>query len=601
MQQPASPKVTAAGGVKGGDRLSTASYGSDLIVDMLRALDIPYAALNPGASFRGLHDSLVHFDGGTSPEILLCMHEEIAVALAHGYALATGRPMAAILHNIVGLQHGTMAIFNAWCDRVPVMVLGGTGPMNTQTRRPRIDWIHTALVQGNQVRDYVKWDDQPASVEAIPESMLRAWRTAMTEPHGPVYVCFDSDIQEQRIEVPITLPNIPRFAPPGPAGADQDALEQAAVLLVNTQHPVIIAESVGRDRRALSALRELAELLAAPVIDRGGNFSMPTTHPMNLTLAGAGLLREADVILALGVGDLEGALGAEMLRTRQMPQLSVPPGASVIHITMADYLQRAWAADYSRLVPVDIPIAASPTLALPALVTLCRDRQEAEGGSKTRIEERRTKLEELQRAAQKRAEESVQQAWSQQPISSPRLHSELQDLVKGRPWAMTGRGTRGIWEFTEPGQQLTGSGGGGGLGFALPGAIGKALAHKGTGRLCINVQGDGDFLFTPSALWTAAHHQIPLLTIVWNNRSYYQDEGHQEHMAAVRERANADVGMGIHLREPDVDFVSLAKAFDVEGFGPVTDPDTLRSTLEQAIRVVDQGRPAVVDVISQPR
>src|SRR5438093_13088298 len=146
----------------GGSR-SSAEFGSDYIVEILRALGIEYAAFNPGSSFRGIHDSLVNFPGAGGPEIIECLHEEISVAIAHGYAKAAGRPMAAIAPNVLVLQHATMAIFNAWVDRVPLLVLGGTGPVDAMHRRPWIDWIHTAHVQGNLVRDFVKWDNQPTS------------------------------------------------------------------------------------------------------------------------------------------------------------------------------------------------------------------------------------------------------------------------------------------------------------------------------------------------------------------------------------------------------------------------------------------------------
>src|SRR6266540_6566565 len=210
-----------------------ARYGSDLVVDLLKLLGIEYVALNPGSSFRGIHDSLVNYESGRqpNPEMILCCHEEIAVAVAHGYAKATGKIMPAIVHNVVGLQHASMAIYNAWCDRTPVMVMGGTGPMNSSKRRPWIDWIHTALVQGNLVRDYVKWDDQPASVAAVPEAFARAYRIAMTEPKGPVYLCFDADLQEGRLDRPIPLPDVARFAPSSPPQADAQVLEDATRLL----------------------------------------------------------------------------------------------------------------------------------------------------------------------------------------------------------------------------------------------------------------------------------------------------------------------------------------------------------------------------------
>src|SRR5262245_39681628 len=208
------------------------SYGSDLVIDLLRAVGIEHVAINPGATFRGLHDSLVNYAGARGPELILTTHEEIAVALAHGYAKAKGRPMAAIVHDIVGLQHASMAIFNAFCDRVPLLVLGATGPMDATRRRPWIDWIHTALVQGTQVRDYVKLDDQPASVEAIPEAFLRAWRVAQTKPQGPVYLCLDAALQEQPLDRPLTIPDVARFRAPAAPHPDPRAIDDAARRLV---------------------------------------------------------------------------------------------------------------------------------------------------------------------------------------------------------------------------------------------------------------------------------------------------------------------------------------------------------------------------------
>jgi acetolactate synthase-1/2/3 large subunit len=168
---PAPPGTT-----RSADYPSQAEFGSDYIVEIMQALGIEYVAFNPGATFRGLHDSIVNFQGGSGIQAVECTHEEISVAIAHRYARAVAKPMAAIVHDVVGLQQATMAIFNAWIDRVPVFVIGATGPMDSTRRRPRIDWIHTANVQGLQVRDYVKLDDQPASIQAVPESMLRGWR-----------------------------------------------------------------------------------------------------------------------------------------------------------------------------------------------------------------------------------------------------------------------------------------------------------------------------------------------------------------------------------------------------------------------------------------
>ena len=229
-------------------------WGSDVVADTLRALQIPYIALNPGASYRGLHDSIVNYLGNETPQMLLCLHEEAAVAIAHGYAKVTGRAMAAAVHSNVGLFHATMAIFNAWCDSMPVIVLGATGPVDAAKRRPWIDWIHTALVQGTQVRDYVKLDDQPASVAALPEAFLRAWRVARTEPMGPVYLCLDAGLQEEALDHPPALPDPARFQPATAPHADPRALDEAARRLVEARFPVIVVESLGRRPEATGPL-----------------------------------------------------------------------------------------------------------------------------------------------------------------------------------------------------------------------------------------------------------------------------------------------------------------------------------------------------------
>src|SRR5213076_2005405 len=189
-------------------------WGSDGIAAMLRALDIPYLALNPGASYRGLHDSIVNYLGNERPQKLLCLHEESAIAVAHGYARTTGKLMGAVVHSNVGLMHATMAIFNAWCDRVPMLILGATGPWDAARRRPWIDWIHTASDQGALVRDYTKLDNQPASLPAAYEALLRAVQIARTPPCGPTYVNFDAALQEAPIDALPALPDPGRFAPP---------------------------------------------------------------------------------------------------------------------------------------------------------------------------------------------------------------------------------------------------------------------------------------------------------------------------------------------------------------------------------------------------
>jgi acetolactate synthase I/II/III large subunit len=567
----------------------------------LHELGIRYIALNPGASYRGLHDSLVNFAPGQPPEIILCTHEEIAVALANGYTRATGAPMATALHNVVGLLHASMAIFNAWCDRTPMLNLGGGGPQDASLRRST-DWVHTALVQGNLVRDFVKYDDQPYSLESVPESLLRAYRIATTDPQGPVYVCLDADLQEQRMNAPLLIPDARLYRAPAAPAPNPEALREVADLLVNAEWPVIVAGEVGRTPQALVPLRELAETLAAPVIDADGRFAFPNTHPLDLTAAREQTLRAADVVLALDVPSLGVPLGPSV-RERETLQLAVRPGTKIVHITLFEGERQSFVSDTMWLVPVAVPIAAHTSIALPQLLELCRHQLGSQADAAMRIEARRTSAAAMRTEAHKRSQVWIEQNWQQKPISSARLYGELNSRLKGQSWALVhahGRRWREVLEVTESGHGI-GGGRGAGVGYGLPASIGAALGYKGSGRLCVSVLGDGDFLMTSNALWTAARYRIPLLIMVFNNRSYYNDEEHQERMAVRRERSVDNKGIGVDLKDPAPDLAAMARALSVEGLGPITEPDQLGPTLDRAIEIVRSGQPAVIDVVTQPR
>lgn len=579
-------------------------YGSDVIVDVLRALGIEYVALNPGASYRGLHDSLVNYGGNQRPQMLLCHHEEIAVGIAQGYYKASGKMMGAIVHNVVGLQHATMAIFNAWCDRAPVLVLGGTGPMEAGLRRPWIDWIHTANLQGNLVRDFVKWDDQPHAVGDIPESLLRAYRTALTKPYGPVYVCFDCEVQEGAIESAPPLPDVNRYRPAAPIAAPEDAIARAAEWLVGAQLPVIVADRLSRSPAAFAALQELASLLAIPVLDGESDLSIPTNHPMNLTGASRRLLPEADVVLGIDNVDFAGATSTPPVKPARQARSLLRPDAKVINISLDELIQRAWATDYQRLMAVDLPLLADSEAAVPQLLAACRRLVEQGKVSKTTIEDRARRLGAIRDELHATWRQQTEAAWNDRPISVRRMMAEVYNAVKGEDYVMAlGRSYRlapGIWEFTQP-RQYCGEGGGGGLGYGPAGAVGVALALKDTGKLPVACLGDGDFLMTCTALWTAVHYKLPLLVVLRNNRSYYNDEEHQQLIAEVRQRPMENAWIGMKTIDPPVDIATVARGFGCYAEGPVEDPDALQPTLARAVEQVRQGNVAVVDVIVKPR
>ena len=577
---------------------SQARYGSDVMADMLRRLDIDYAIVMPGSSYRGLHDSIVNYLGNTKPEIILCTHEGIAVAMAHGYGKVAGKPAAAMVHNVVGLLHGTMAIYNAWLDEAPMLVIGGTGPMAIEKRRPWIDWIHTALVQGNVVRDYVKWDDQPSSLAGVPDSFIRAYQIATTDPQGPVYICLDAGLQEELITDKVPLPSMERYPNPLSPQIDAGTIDRVARLLVEAANPVVIADYMGRNPETVASLVALAELLALPVIDAGGRFNFPNTHPLDLTGAQGELLKEADLVLALDVHNLSQYLNTVDRSTRQIVNI-IPEKCQVIHFTPQHLTTKSWSQSYGKLVPVDIPVTADTALALPALTTACRELLTEK--RRTELQKRFANLQVKHEALRKQWQTMAENEQDKSPISIPWLARQTWEMVKDENWALVngafGGWSRRLWDWERPYQYVGSAGLGGGLSHSL----GAALAHQPEGRLCIDFQPDGDFLFTPAALWTAAHHQIPLLVIMNNNRTYYNSENHQEMVAKMRGRPVENRGIGTRIENPPVDYASLARSFGLHGIGPIEHPADLRPALEEAIKIVkDKKQLALVDVVTQP-
>ncbi len=581
-----------------------AEWGSDVVVDLLKAFGIEYVAINPGATFRGLHDSLVNYGGNYAPEIILCPHEEIAVALAHGYARVKGKPMGAAVHNVVGLQHASMAIYNAWCDRLPIIVMGGTGPMDTANRRPWIDWVHTALVQGNLVRDFVKWDDQPASVEAVPDSFIRAYRLATTDPQAPVYLCYDGEVQEKKLDGEISF-SLDRYPAPLPLQAPEEGFDKSIRWLLEAKRPVILADWVGRKEAGFKALGELVELLAAPVLDQFGRFNFAVKNPLNLTGLHDKVIPQADLILALDVPDLEGAVtNRAQEKGRRRPIELLSPHTKIINVALDDLLVRAWSTDFNKLRQADLMVMADTSVFLPELVRRLKAERQALGKVAAQIAERRDAWGKLYADKQAALEKEKTSKWDDKPISMTRLYAEMIEALKNEDWVLTNGSSQGKENSYFPAtqfNQILGKYKGGGLGYGLPASLGAALAHKGSGKFCVDLQPDGDLLFTVSGLWTAVHHQIPLLIVVCSNRSYYNDEEHQQRVAEARGRPVENKTIGIRIQDPEVDFGAMARTYGCWGAGPITEPKDLIKTLREAVKVVKEGKPALVDVVCQMR
>lgn len=588
------------------DHVPVLTYGSDVMAALIRALGIPYVACNPGASFRGLHESLLNLPPEPIPPLVECTHEEIAVAIAHGYAKATGTLMAAALHNVVGLQHASMAIYNAWCDRVPVLLLGGTGPMDVGTRRPRTDWLHTALVQGNLIRDFVKWDDQPASLASLADSLYRAYRLSITEPAGPVYVCFDAALQEQPLPASVDraalVPDPTPYQAASSPAADPAAIAYLAAALRRAHRPVLLADHVGRSPAGFETLGRLADAWAFPVLDLGGRLNLPTTHTMNLTGDEDALLAAADLVLALDVRDVHGAL-ATVDRVARTTTARVPASVRIFTMGLGDYGVRALTADYQRLAPAERHILADTALALPQLL-------DALGTPATRMLHQATvarRREIAVRHAALRAEWSTRARASQDgaPVAVAALAEALRTLLAGVPFVIAngdlGGWVRRLFALERPRQWL-GSSGGGGLGYGIGATIGACLAHRHTETVVVDIQSDGDLLFTPGGLWTLAHERLPALIVMHNNGSYYNSEEHQRTVAQHRARDEERAVTGTRIEDPPVDFARLAESLGVTGFGPIRTVAGLGPALRAALAIVrEERRPALVDVVTQAR
>jgi thiamine pyrophosphate-dependent acetolactate synthase large subunit-like protein len=562
---------------------TAAAWGSDAIAELLSRLDLPYISLTPGSSFRGLHDSLVNHLGNRRPRMIVCLHEEHAAAIAHGYAKVSGRPMAVALHSNVGLFHASMAIFNAYCDRVPMLVLGATGPLDAARRRPWIDWIHTAADQGAVVRDYVKWDDQPGSVSAALEAIVRADAVTRAYPSAPVYVCLDAALQEAPLPPGVVAPSPERHRPPAPLPPDPATAERVVELLLGAERPLVLAGRVGRDLGAWEARLRLAEQLGACVLtDLKTAGAFPTAHPLHPAPPGVfptaealALLGRADVVLSLDWVDLGGTL-------RQASGGAEPP-ARIISVSGDGALHRGWSKDHFGLAPADVAIASHPDAVVPALLERLGGRTRPRGD------------------------------WPPpRPAPPPRppaggagtgvgigeLAAALRQALDGRPscLARVPLGWHGEdWTVSHP-LDYVGLEGGAGVGAGPGLAVGAALALEGEDRLAVAVMGDGDYLMGATALWTAAHCRLPLLVVVANNRSFFNDEVHQQRVALSRGRPVENRWVGQRLDDPAPDVAGMARSLGLEGHGPVTDRSDLLAVLRRAAGAAWAGASVVVDV-----
>lgn len=570
--------------------------GSDYMVDVLKSLDIEYAAINSSSSVRGLQESIVNY-GGNKPELLTVLHEEIGVAMAQGYAKIAGKPMAVLAHGTVGLQHASMALYNAYCDQVPVMMLIGNA-MDVQKRGLAVDWQHTAQDPASMVRDFLKWDDQPASLVHFGESAVRAYQMAMTPPTGPVLLSIDQDLQEDPLPGGVKPP-LKKISKIAPVSADAGAIAEVAKLLVAAENPVLIAERVARTQAGMDLLVELAELLQCAVIDGIARTNFPTLHPLNQSMQFN--VASADLIVGLGVNSFWSILNSQADRIVKRTSRKARLDVKTVNISSKALFMHSNYQEFGRFESVDLLVPADAEASLPSLIEACKRLITSK--DRSRFKARGARLAEASRNAREAAIRRASIGWNNSPVTGARLCAEVYAQIKNEDWSLVGQGFHAPWQRwlwnADKTYRFNGYSGGWGLGYNLPGALGGALANKAHGRLSVAFQGDGDFMYCPSTLWTAAHHRIPILYVMHNNRSYHQEIMHIQKLASRRNRGirASSVDIANVITDPNIDFAGMAKSMGVYGEGPIENPADIAPALKRAIAVVKRGLPALVDII----
>jgi acetolactate synthase I/II/III large subunit len=605
LQAPPVPpllKATAPEAAASVEVLTVDHPGSDFMVDVLKSLNFEYLCANPGNSFRSLHESMINYGGNKEPEFITCCHEESAVGMGHGYAKIEGKPLLVCVHGTVGLQHASMAIYDAFCDRVPVYIVLGNFS-DAALRFGQVDWTHSAQDPAAMVRDYVKWDDNPVSLEAFGESAVRAYKIATTPPTMPVALVAGHALQEHPVPEYGNLA-VPKLTITSPPVGDSAAVSEAARLLVAAENPVLVTDRVARTPQGLAAMIELAETLQAPVIDRNGRMNFPTRHPLNMTEQAGATVAAADVVAGLELTDFWSVVNSVRGQVYPEPHRVTKSGTKLISITANDLYLKSNYQDFQRYAAVDLAMAADAEATLPSLIEAVK--RQLTDDRKRALADRGAKITAAHQQVMQAQREAAASGWDGTPISTARLSMELWAQIKNEDWSLVSncqfvsRWPLRLWDFQKH-YHYIGAEGGYGVGYGAPASVGAALANRKHGRLTVSIQNDGDLMFAPGVLWTAAHHRIPLLIIMHNNRAYHQELMQIQVMASQHNRGITNASIGNVLVDPPIDYAKLAQSMGMYGEGPIADPSDLAAAIRRAIEVVKRGDPALVDVLTQPR
>ena len=577
---PPTAKIAAAeAGTPQEIKRETGKPGSDFMVDVIKSLDIKYMPCNPASSFRALHESLIDYGGNKQPEFLTCMHEESAVGMAHGYFKIAGKPLLTLVHGTVGLQHAAMGIYNAWCDRVPVIVVGGND-MDAAHRPPGVPTFHSAQDINALVRDFTKWDDTPVSAQHFAQSFVRMYRIATTPPYGPVMMSLDAGLQQEPIHDIGEKLYIPRFVPSSPPQGDTGAVKEAARLLGLAERPVIVVDRAARTPNGIKLLVELAESLQAPVVDMGGRMNFPKTHYLNRP---PNVIGQADVIIGMELSDFWGVVNGYVDNDAHgigVNESKIKAGTKLISINSVELITKSNYQDFQRFQVVDVSMPADAEATLPALIEAVKAA--IPNDKKAAIAQRGEAIRKAYATGRENVKRAAAIAWDASPISTARLVMETWAQIKDLDWSLVAsegnvsNWPQRLWPFEKHHHWLGRSGGYG-----------------------------VDLMYAPGVLWTAARHKIPLLAIMHNNRGYHQETMHVQRLANFRDRVaylgNDMAPLGTSIQNPDIEYHKLAESMGWWAKGPIKDPADLGPAIKEAVAVVKSGQPALLNVWTQPR
>jgi thiamine pyrophosphate-dependent acetolactate synthase large subunit-like protein len=581
--------------------------GSDFMVDVIKTLDIKYCPSNCASSFRAIHESMINYGSNKMPEFLTCTHEESAVGMAHGYFKITGKPLMTLCHGTVGLQHATMAIYNAWCDRVPVIVVGGND-LDAAHRPPGVPTFHSAQDINAIVRDYTKWDDTPVGLQHYAQSFVRAYKIAMTPPYGPVAISLDAGLQQEPIKNNGEKLYIPRYVASSPPQGDTGAVKEAARLLAGAERPVIVVDRAARTENGVRLLVQLAELLQAPVVDMGGRMNFPKTHYLSRPVTA---VNNADVVIGMELSDFWGVVNSYIDNGEHgigINRSKIKPDTKLISISSAELITKANYQDFQRFQAVDVSMPADAEATLPALIEAVKGA--IPNDRKAAIEKRGEAAKKAYAEARERTKQTAALAFDASPISTARLVMETWAQIKDLDWSLVASSGnvsnwhQRLWPM-EKHYHWLGASGGYGVGYGAPASVGAALANRDLGRFSVSIQSDGDLMYAPGVLWTAAKHKIPLLAVMHNNRGYHQEVMHVQRLSNFRNRVaslGGDMGpIGTSIENPDIEYHKLAESMGWWAKGPIKDPAQLGPAIKEAVAVVKSGQPALLNVWTQPR